>query len=157
MTVAARSAPQATLEAPRATAPRAARSSGIVDESRSCGTPLLQAFLRRAIAGTMMRHLRRREAARGRHLRQLHQQRPGWAFWIGQELEKLGHTAHLHDWEISAGGDIAAWMEERHDHADHILCVISKAYLTKDLIPGGSGSQRSGRLQGSGQTSCCRY
>ena len=55
----------------------------------------------------------------------------GWAFWIGQELEKLGHTAHLHDWEISAGGDIAAWMEERHDHADHILCVISKAYLTK--------------------------
>ena len=34
---------------------------------------------------------------------------PGWAFWIGQELEKLGDTAHLHDWEISAGGDIAAW------------------------------------------------
>jgi hypothetical protein len=21
----------------------------------------------------------------------------GWAFWIGQELEKLGNTAHLHD------------------------------------------------------------
>jgi tetratricopeptide (TPR) repeat protein len=55
----------------------------------------------------------------------------GWAFWIGQELEKLGHKAHLHDWELSAGGDIAAWMEERHDNADHILCVVSKAYLTK--------------------------
>ena len=54
-----------------------------------------------------------------------------WAFWIGQVLEKLGHRAHLHDWEISAGGDIAAWMEERHDHADHILCDISKGYLTK--------------------------
>ena len=21
-----------------------------------------------------------------------------WAFWIGQELEKLGHTPHIHDW-----------------------------------------------------------
>ena len=35
-----------------------------------------------------------------------------WAFWIGLELEKLGHTAHLHEWEISAGGDIPAWMED---------------------------------------------
>jgi TIR domain len=54
-----------------------------------------------------------------------------WAFWIGQELEKLGHLPHIHEWEISGGGDIAAWMEERHDRADHILCVISEAYLTK--------------------------
>ena len=52
-----------------------------------------------------------------------------WAFWIAQELEKLGHTAHVHEWEISAGGDITAWMEQRHDQADHILCVISEAYL----------------------------
>jgi hypothetical protein len=21
-----------------------------------------------------------------------------WAFWIGQELEKLGHVARLHEW-----------------------------------------------------------
>ena len=54
-----------------------------------------------------------------------------WAFWIGQELEKLGHTAHIHEWEIPAGGNIAAWMDERHNNADHILCVISKVYLTK--------------------------
>jgi TIR domain len=52
-----------------------------------------------------------------------------WAFWIGHELEALGHKAHIHEWEISGGGDIAAWMEERHDKADHILCVISQAYL----------------------------
>jgi tetratricopeptide (TPR) repeat protein len=52
-----------------------------------------------------------------------------WAFWIGQELEKLEHTAHVHEWEISAGGDIAAWMEQRHQAADHVLCIISKAYL----------------------------
>jgi hypothetical protein len=55
-----------------------------------------------------------------------------WAFWIGQELAKLGHTPHLYEWEISAGGNIPAWMEQRHDAADHILCVISKAYLIKD-------------------------
>jgi hypothetical protein len=54
-----------------------------------------------------------------------------WAFWIGQELEKLGHVPRIDAWEISGGGDIAKWMEERHDKADHILCVISTAYLTK--------------------------
>jgi len=54
-----------------------------------------------------------------------------WAFWIGKELEKLGHVPHIHEWEISGGGDIAAWMEERADKADHILCVISEIYLTK--------------------------
>jgi len=54
-----------------------------------------------------------------------------WAFWIGQELEKLGHVPHIHEWEISGGSDIAAWMEERHNNADHILCVISGIYLTK--------------------------
>ena len=55
-----------------------------------------------------------------------------WAFWIGQELAKLGHDPHLHEWEISAGGNIAAWMEERHHNADHVLIVFSGAYLTKD-------------------------
>jgi tetratricopeptide (TPR) repeat protein len=54
-----------------------------------------------------------------------------WAFWIGHELEALGHTAHIHDWEISGGGNIAAWMEERHHNADRVLCVISRAYLEK--------------------------
>jgi tetratricopeptide (TPR) repeat protein len=52
-----------------------------------------------------------------------------WAKWIAKELEALGHTPHVHEWEIAAGGDIAAWMEERHHNADHILCVVSEAYL----------------------------
>jgi hypothetical protein len=52
-----------------------------------------------------------------------------WAFWIGQQLEKLGHVAHLHDWEISGGGDIFAWMEDYHDGASHVLCVVSAVYL----------------------------
>jgi tetratricopeptide (TPR) repeat protein len=55
-----------------------------------------------------------------------------WAFWMAKELEKLGHTAHVHEWEIPAGGNIAAWMQTRHDKADHILCVLSSVYLTKD-------------------------
>jgi TIR domain-containing protein len=54
-----------------------------------------------------------------------------WAFWVGHELQALGHTPRIHEWEIPAGGDIAAWMEARHDAADHILCIVSSAYLTK--------------------------
>jgi tetratricopeptide (TPR) repeat protein len=54
-----------------------------------------------------------------------------WAFWIAHELEALGHAAHVHEWEIPAGGNIMAWMEQRHDTADHILCIISKAYLAQ--------------------------
>jgi hypothetical protein len=52
-----------------------------------------------------------------------------WAFWIGKELTALGHTPHVHEWEIKAGGDIYAWMEQRHDAADHVLCVVSDEYL----------------------------
>src|SRR6516225_8831837 len=52
-----------------------------------------------------------------------------WAFWIGHELEALGHIPHVHDWEIPGGGDIMAWMEKCYQAADHILCVISNAYL----------------------------
>ena len=52
-----------------------------------------------------------------------------WAFWIAKELEALGHTPHVHEWEIQAGDDIYAWMERRHDAADHVLCVVSDEYL----------------------------
>jgi tetratricopeptide (TPR) repeat protein len=52
-----------------------------------------------------------------------------WADWVGHQLESLGHTPHIHDWEISGGGDIAAWMEERHHAADQVLCIVSSAYL----------------------------
>ena len=65
-----------------------------------------------------------------------------WAEWIGQELEKLGHVAHIDAWEISGGGDIAAWMDERHDKADHILCVVSETYLSK---PYSSWERRAGQ------------
>jgi tetratricopeptide (TPR) repeat protein len=52
-----------------------------------------------------------------------------WAFWIGHELDALGHRPHIHAWEISGGGDIAAWMESQHNTADHVLCVVSEKYL----------------------------
>jgi tetratricopeptide (TPR) repeat protein len=52
-----------------------------------------------------------------------------WAFWIAHELKTLGHTAHVHDWEIKGSDDIYGWMEQRHDAADHVLCVISDDYL----------------------------
>ena len=52
-----------------------------------------------------------------------------WAFWIGHELIALGHTPHIHEWEIAGGGDIMKWMDERLDAADHVLCVVSEKYL----------------------------
>ena len=52
-----------------------------------------------------------------------------WAFWIAKELEALGHAPHVHEWEIKSGDDIYAWMEARHDAADHVLCVVSDEYL----------------------------
>jgi Tfp pilus assembly protein PilF len=52
-----------------------------------------------------------------------------WAFWIAKELEALGHAPHVHEWEIKGGDDIYAWMEARHDAADHVLCVVSDEYL----------------------------
>jgi len=55
-----------------------------------------------------------------------------WAFWIGQELDRLGHVAQIHEWEVSAGGNIVSWMERSLDEADQVLCVISQEYLSKD-------------------------
>jgi tetratricopeptide (TPR) repeat protein len=52
-----------------------------------------------------------------------------WAFWIGHELYDLGHTPHIHEWELFGGANIMAWMEARTDAADHVLCVVSKKYL----------------------------
>jgi tetratricopeptide (TPR) repeat protein len=55
-----------------------------------------------------------------------------WAFWIGQELTRLSHQPRIHEWEIQAGGDIPAWMEQRLQQAHRVLCVVSAEYLTKD-------------------------
>ncbi|TPV97794.1 MAG: hypothetical protein USCAAHI_02782 [Beijerinckiaceae bacterium] len=52
-----------------------------------------------------------------------------WAFWIGHELEDLGHRPHIHELELSGGADIMAWMETQTDAADHVLCVVSEKYL----------------------------
>src|SRR5580658_4228480 len=52
-----------------------------------------------------------------------------WAFWIAKEVEELGDTPHVHEWEVKRGEDIYAWMEARHDAADHVLCVVSDEYL----------------------------
>ncbi len=46
-----------------------------------------------------------------------------------RRLKELGHTPHIHEWEIKGGDDIYAWMEAHHDAADHVLCVVSDEYL----------------------------
>ena len=52
-----------------------------------------------------------------------------WAHWTALELERLGHVAHVHEWEIEGSESIYAWMERRHDAADRVVCVVSDAYL----------------------------
>src|SRR5437879_2780548 len=52
-----------------------------------------------------------------------------WAFWIAVELKALPHTPHVHEWEINSGDDIYSWMEQRHDAANRVLCVVSDEYL----------------------------
>ena len=52
-----------------------------------------------------------------------------WAFWLAAELKQLGHTPHIHEWEIKGGEDIYGWMENRIDAAHHMLCVVSEEYL----------------------------
>jgi tetratricopeptide (TPR) repeat protein len=52
-----------------------------------------------------------------------------FAKWIAAELRALGHVPHVHEWEIDAGGNILQWMEQHHDAADHVLCVVSAEYL----------------------------
>jgi hypothetical protein len=52
-----------------------------------------------------------------------------WAYWIAKELEALGHVPHVYEWEIQGGDNIYAWMEERHDTADRVVCVVSDDYL----------------------------
>jgi TIR domain len=52
-----------------------------------------------------------------------------WAFWIGHELESLGHAPHIHEWEIFGGGNMMAWMMAQTDAAAHVLCVVSEKYL----------------------------
>jgi hypothetical protein len=52
-----------------------------------------------------------------------------WAKWIGEELKALGHTPHIHEWEIEGGENIYGWMETRIDAAHHMLCVVSEEYL----------------------------
>jgi hypothetical protein len=58
-----------------------------------------------------------------------------WAFWIARALEELGHTPHVHEWEIKAGENIYGWMEKRHDEADHVLCVLSDEYFDRVKAP----------------------
>jgi hypothetical protein len=79
-----------------------------------------------------------------------------WAFWIAEQLKELGHTPHVHEWEINCGDDIYAWMERRHDAADHVLCVVSDEYLrarysTLSVMP------LYGRRHRSGRALCCLW
>jgi hypothetical protein len=71
-----------------------------------------------------------------------------WAFWIARELETQGHVPHVHDWEIRGGDDIYAWMEQHHDAADHVLCVVSDDYLNAPNAPYSTLERHAALWQG---------
>jgi len=50
-----------------------------------------------------------------------------WAFWIAKELEAVGHTPHVHEWEIKGGDDIYAWMESAM--TPPIMCSASSPMI----------------------------
>jgi len=56
-----------------------------------------------------------------------------WAHCIANELRELGHTPHVYEWEIKAGDDIYAWMEQHHDAADHGSSVEYGAFMYSSL------------------------
>ena len=78
-----------------------------------------------------------------------------WAHWIAKELEALGHTPHVHEWEIKGGDDIYAWMEMRHDAADHVLCVVSDEYLKAPYLDAGAQRRDVAGGRASGRASSC--
>jgi hypothetical protein len=51
-----------------------------------------------------------------------------WAQWIAWTLKEAGHTTFVHEWEVGAGENIPAWMEERLGEADRMIGVFSDGY-----------------------------
>ncbi len=58
-----------------------------------------------------------------------------WARWIAKELEVLGRVAHVHEWgDQTRRRHLRAWMESRHDAADHVLCVVSDRRVPQGAV-----------------------
>jgi hypothetical protein len=73
-----------------------------------------------------------------------------WAFWLAAELKALGHTPHIHEWEIKGGDDIYAWMEAHHDTAPALSAAFVgiRVYAELELRwlvrpPGSQHARRS--------------
>ena len=58
-----------------------------------------------------------------------------WAQWIALELERLGHVAHVHEWEIKGGDDIYAWMEKRHGAGETACPLAGSRFRRKRPAP----------------------
>ncbi len=53
----------------------------------------------------------------------------GWAEWIAWQLRQDGWTVYLQEWRFVPGTVFATWMQESLAGADHVLTVLSDAYL----------------------------
>lgn len=53
-----------------------------------------------------------------------------WADWMAWELEKTGHSVNLQHWDSVAGTPYLRWIEDSIRDADHVLVLLSDAYLS---------------------------
>jgi hypothetical protein len=51
-----------------------------------------------------------------------------WAEWIGEQLESLGHEAHIYERPAKNPKDYS-WIERRLDAGDKVVCVLSPDFL----------------------------
>jgi TIR domain len=56
-----------------------------------------------------------------------------WTFWIGRELEAIGHVPHVDDWEIKGSDDTYVWMEHTRPCALRDLGRLSEGHRTRTL------------------------
>ncbi|MCK9927666.1 TIR domain-containing protein [Frankia sp. Mgl5] len=52
-----------------------------------------------------------------------------WADWVSWELEAAGHSVNVQHWDSVAGTSYLAWIETSIRNADHIVVLLSEAYL----------------------------
>ena len=63
------------------------------------------------------------------------------AHWIAWTLKDAGHQVAVHDWELSAGGNVPLWMNTKLAWADRLIAVVSPNYVPARYSPMEWGAQ----------------
>ena len=68
-----------------------------------------------------------------------------WAEWIGEQIELLGHEAHIYERPAKKPKG-CSWIERRLDAGDKVVCVLSPDFLDEgigDAMNWGGASLRA--------------